>query len=118
MTNGCPELTLLPNIKPGGPRGRRPGHPRHRALARTDDLPKGCAAGAVAACDRDLHAYLRCRAVTLAVVQALPSFASEARWPRYARKSMQGLFPYLPVGCQKSASGCDLRIRERSGPRA
>jgi hypothetical protein len=34
--------------------------------------------------------------VTLAVMQALPGFVSEARWLRYARKHLQGLFPYLP----------------------
>src|SRR5215472_14423406 len=34
--------------------------------------------------------------VTLAVMQALLGFVSEARWLRYARKSLRGLFPYLP----------------------
>ena len=34
--------------------------------------------------------------VTLAVMQALLGFVSEARWLRHARKSLRGLFPYLP----------------------
>ena len=34
--------------------------------------------------------------LTLAVMQALLGFVSEARWLRYARKSLRGLFPYLP----------------------
>jgi hypothetical protein len=34
--------------------------------------------------------------VTLAVMQALLGYVSEARWLRFARKSLRGLFPYLP----------------------
>jgi hypothetical protein len=34
--------------------------------------------------------------VTLAVLQALLGFGSEARWLRYARAHLGGLFPYLP----------------------
>ena len=34
--------------------------------------------------------------VTLAVVQALLGFTSEARWLRYARAHLRHLFPYLP----------------------
>jgi hypothetical protein len=34
--------------------------------------------------------------VTLAVMQALLGFASEARWVRYARAHLRHLFPYLP----------------------
>jgi hypothetical protein len=34
--------------------------------------------------------------VTLAVLQALLGFVSEARWLRHARKCLHGLFPYLP----------------------
>ncbi len=34
--------------------------------------------------------------VTLAVMQALPGFASEARWLRHARAHLRHLFPYLP----------------------
>jgi hypothetical protein len=34
--------------------------------------------------------------VTLAVMQALLSHTSEARWLRYARKHLRDLFPYLP----------------------
>ena len=34
--------------------------------------------------------------VTLAVMQALLGFTSEARWLRYATAHLGGLFPYLP----------------------
>jgi hypothetical protein len=34
--------------------------------------------------------------LTLAVLQALPGFVSEARWLRYARAHLRHLFPYLP----------------------
>jgi hypothetical protein len=34
--------------------------------------------------------------VTLAVMQALPGFTSEARWLRHARAQRRHLFPYLP----------------------
>ncbi len=34
--------------------------------------------------------------VTLAVMQALPGFTSEARWLRHARAHLSHLFPYLP----------------------
>jgi hypothetical protein len=34
--------------------------------------------------------------VTLAVMQALVGFTSEARWLRYARAHLRGMFPYLP----------------------
>ncbi len=35
-------------------------------------------------------------ALTLAVLQALLGFVSEARWLRFARRQLRGLFPYLP----------------------
>ncbi len=34
--------------------------------------------------------------VTLAVMQALLGFTSEARWLRFGRAHLQPLFPYLP----------------------
>src|SRR5215218_279782 len=34
--------------------------------------------------------------LTLAVMQALGGYVSEARWLRYARTHLHGLFPYLP----------------------
>lgn len=34
--------------------------------------------------------------LTLAVMQALSGFTSEARWLRYARKHLTSMFPYLP----------------------
>ena len=46
--------------------------------------------------DRDLPQISDAELVTLAVMQALLGFVSEARWLRYARKSLRGLFPYLP----------------------
>jgi hypothetical protein len=45
--------------------------------------------------------------VTLAVMQALLGFTSEARWLRHARKHLTGLFPYLP-----GQSGYNKRLRK------
>jgi hypothetical protein len=64
---------------------------------RTDDLLKCCPERApwrpaVGITPRVSDAEL----LTLAVIQALLGFVSEARWLRYARKSLGGLFPYLP----------------------
>jgi Transposase DDE domain len=44
--------------------------------------------------------------VTLAVMQALCGFTSEARWLRYARAHLRHLFPYLP-----QQPGCNKRLR-------
>ncbi len=43
--------------------------------------------------------------LTLAVLQALLGFVSEARWLRYARSHLQHLFPYLP---RQLAAGTSL----------
>ena len=45
--------------------------------------------------------------VTLAVMQALLRFTSEARWLRYARAHLRHLFPYLP-----QQSGYNKRLRK------
>src|SRR5574342_377163 len=44
--------------------------------------------------------------LTLAVMQALLGFASEARWLRYARTHLLGMFPTLP-----GQSGYNKRLR-------
>ena len=44
--------------------------------------------------------------LTLAVMQALLGYVSEARWLRYARTHLRGLFPYLP-----RQSGYNKRLR-------
>jgi hypothetical protein len=44
--------------------------------------------------------------VTLAVMQALLGFTSEARWLRYAGRHLRDLFPYLP-----GQSGDNKRLR-------
>jgi DDE family transposase len=44
--------------------------------------------------------------LTLAVMQALLGYVSEARWLRYARSHLRGLFPYLP-----RQSGYHKRLR-------
>jgi Transposase DDE domain len=44
--------------------------------------------------------------LTLAVLQALLGYVSEARWLRYARAHLRGLFPYLP-----RQSGYNKRLR-------
>jgi hypothetical protein len=48
--------------------------------------------------------------VTLAVMQALLGFTSEARWVRYARAHLRHLFPYLP-----QQSGYNKRLRAARG---
>jgi hypothetical protein len=48
--------------------------------------------------------------VTLAVMQALLGFTSEARWIRHARAKMRHLFPYLP-----QQSGYNKRLRAARG---
>ena len=48
--------------------------------------------------------------VTLAVMQALLGYTSEARWLRHARKHLRGLFPYLP-----QQPGYNKRLRKTAG---
>ena len=48
--------------------------------------------------------------VTLAVMQALLGFCSEARWLRYADRHLRQLFPYLP-----GQSGYNKRLRAAAG---
>jgi Transposase DDE domain len=49
-------------------------------------------------------------ALTLAVLQALLGFASEARWLRFARAHLRHLFPYLP-----NQPGYTKRLRKLTG---
>ena len=75
--------------------------------ARTDDLLKAAPERApwrpgIGICPQISDAEL----VTLAVMQALPGFVSEARWLRHARRSLRGLFPCLP-----GQSGYNKRLR-------
>jgi hypothetical protein len=75
---------------------------------RTDDLLKSCpewapCRPAAGLCPRISDAEL----VTLAVMQALLGFVSEARWLRFARTSLRHLFPYLP-----GQSGYNKRLRK------
>src|ERR671931_16195 len=89
------------------PGGRRPGHPRHRTVrhhrrpttAGTHLAPWRPRVGiAPKLTDAEL--------VTLAVMQALLGFVSEARWLRYAGRHLRHLFPYLP-----GQSGYNKRLR-------
>jgi hypothetical protein len=48
--------------------------------------------------------------VTLAVLQALLGFTSEARWLRYGHRHLRQLFPYLP-----GQSGYNKRLRRAAG---
>jgi hypothetical protein len=59
--------------------------------------------------------------VTLAVMQALLGFTSEARWLRFAREHVRHLFPYLPQqpGLQQAAAPAGLHaelVDRRLGP--
>jgi hypothetical protein len=76
--------------------------------ARTDDLLKAAPGQApwrpaTGICPQISDAEL----VTLAVMQALLGYVSEARWLRFAGKSLRGLFPYLP-----GQSGYNKRLRK------
>jgi hypothetical protein len=75
---------------------------------RTDDLLKTCPERApwrpaIGIFPRISDAEL----VTLAVMQALLGFVSEARWLRFARGHLRHLFPYLP-----GQSGYNKRVRK------
>jgi hypothetical protein len=89
------------------PGGRRPGHPRHRTVrhrrrpvAAAPELAPWRPAGGIA--PRLSDAEL----VTLAVMQALLGFTSEARWLRHTGRRLRHLFPYLP-----GQSGYNKRLR-------
>jgi hypothetical protein len=75
--------------------------------ARTDDLLKAAPQQApwrpaIGICPQISDAEL----VTLAVMQALLGYVSEARWLRFARGQLRHLFPYLP-----GQSGYNKRVR-------
>jgi len=79
--------------------------------ARTDDLLKGSPERvprrpAVGIAPRIADAEL----VTLAVLQALLGYTSEARWLRFAGAHLRHLFPYLP-----QQSGYNKRLRRLGG---
>jgi hypothetical protein len=75
---------------------------------RTDDLLKCCPERAPWRPAAGITPRLSdAELLTLAVMQALLGFVSEARWLRYARKSLRGLFPYLP-----GQSGYNKRLRK------
>ena len=91
------------SLEPGG---RRPGHPRHRTVRHhrrpaTASTPPGAMAATVG-----IAPAQRRRAATLAVMQGLLGFTSEARWLRYAGRHLRHLFPYLP-----GQSGYNKRLR-------
>lgn len=81
----------LPDVEPGRSSGRRSGHPRCGTLCPCQWLAEGLAAvRTVEACDRDLPRISDAELVTLAVMQALLGFVSEAHWLRYAGKHLRG----------------------------
>jgi hypothetical protein len=56
--------------------------------------------------------------VTIAVMQALAGFTSEARWLRHARAHLRHLFPYLQPGYNKrlrAAAELDPGLHPRPG---
>jgi hypothetical protein len=75
---------------------------------RTDDLLKSCPQRAPWRPATGIAPEISdAELVTLAVLQALLGFVSEARWLRFARTSLRGLFPYLP-----GQSGYNKRLRK------
>jgi hypothetical protein len=86
-----------PTSSPWRPGGRRPGHPRPALYVTTDDLLQAAPQlapwrPAIGITPKLSDAEL----VTLAVLQALLGFCSEARWLGYARAHLGGPFPYPP----------------------
>jgi hypothetical protein len=78
---------------------------------RTDDLLKGSAQLAPLRPAAGRSPQLSdAELVTLAVLQALLGFTSEARWVRYARAHLGHLFPYLPL-----QPGYNKRLRAARG---
>jgi hypothetical protein len=64
---------------------------------RTDDLLKACPQWAPRRPEVGITPELSdAEALTLAVLQALLGYVSEARWLRFARCQLRDLFPYLP----------------------
>jgi hypothetical protein len=51
--------------------------------------------------------------LTLAVMQALLSYTSEARWLRYARAHLVGMFPHCPVGRRGCNAGDGAAVASR-----
>ena len=75
---------------------------------RTDDLLKACPEWVPWRPPAGIFPQISdAELVTLAVMQALLGFVSEARWLRFAGKSLRGLFPYLP-----GQSGYNKRLRK------
>jgi hypothetical protein len=76
--------------------------------ARADDLLKACPERVPWRPETGIFPRISdAELVTLAVMQALLGFVSEARWLRFARKSLRALFPYLP-----GQSGYNKRLRK------
>jgi hypothetical protein len=64
---------------------------------KTDDLLKTCPQRALWRPPAGISPEISdAELVTLAVLQALLGYVSEARWLRFARKQLRGMFPYLP----------------------
>ena len=104
-------MALLTQRRAGRPSWTPTWTPSRRLYARTDDLLKAAPERrpwrpAVGIAPRISDAEL----VTLAVLQALLGFTSEARWLRFAGEQLRGLFPYLP-----GQPGYNKRLRRLSG---
>lgn len=64
----------------------------------------------MAACRGNRPQLTDAELVTLAMMQAMLGFTSEARWLRHARSHLQHLFPYLP-----KQPGYNKRLRKAAG---
>jgi hypothetical protein len=78
---------------------------------RTDDLLKSCPQRAPWRPPVGISPELSdAELITLAVLQALLGYVSEARWLRFARRQLRGLFPRLP-----GQPGYNKRLRKLAG---
>src|SRR6266542_1249098 len=97
MTGGCPWSALEPNVEPGGPVDADLDTLATALYVTIDDLLKQAPHLAPWRPRVGIQPKLTdAELVTLAVMQALLGFTSEARWLRHARRHLRHLFPYLP----------------------
>src|SRR6266542_146706 len=111
MTGGCPWSALEPNVEPGGPVDADLDTLATALYVTIDDLLKQAPHLAPWRPRVGIQPKLTdAELVTLAVMQALLGFTSEARWLRHARRHLRHLFPYLP-----GQSGYNKRLRAAAG---
>ena len=104
-----PKIGVATQRRAWRPGGRRLGHPRDRTVREDRRPAEGLAAVGTGPPRAGITPKLSdAELVTLAVMQALLGFTTEARWLRHARARLRDLFPYLPQqpGYNKRLRAC------------